>query len=305
MHIVKNRKIIIAIGRILSYIFKVIAYFSIAVIAVALSFIVVYFLLKECLEINMNDIHKKLNTIVDGNSSTDLLSFGIAVPSLVLSIVTMFHEHFNREQDRVMNFPESIISYAKILLDNNSILDYTEGYFEKVGNAKALLLFGLGNGFSSYYVAEPYRLFVRLHNNSNNEKDKWEEVIVGSYQMSHINNQEGFGRYEMMIECGESKLLEKYTQKGKYDKSQKAEIILDMVWRNRIIPIYRRSFSNIYIREHILLNSEKGEDDIFSKYVVCYTMHESAPLMSGIIQARCMWTQIRLKKIHMQDMVKG
>lgn len=216
----------------------------------------------------------------------------VASASLMLSVITLLQSHFNREQDRVMNFPPNYLDEVEIGLDVMLNMDLARKFFDPV-NSKNLIRLNFKRGFSAYYKFYPYRLFVCLSKESMGKGIEWEEIELYNFQYSCIKDNDP-DSYEVLIEGSESCLLKEYCNKSDKNADIKLKFILDSRWTNNLTPLWERNFSDMYIREEFGLSFEKSveEGDVenttpFDKYKVLYSDYKKAPLASWGLLYKC------------------
>lgn len=238
---------------------------------------------------------------VSGNkyepTTADIPAITVAVASIMLSMVTLLLSHFNRVQDRVMNFPSNYLDEVKIGFDPRANLELTGKYFDAV-SSKNLIEFRYKNGFSTYYKVDPYRLYVCLHKGNRKELKEWEELQIYNFQFTNIGDDDPVS-YEMLIEGSESRLLKEYCDKPDKNENIKLQIILDSKWKNNLMPLWMRSFGNMYIREDFCLSfqKEKGEaGSSFDRYKILFSEYKTAPLASWLLKRKCYKSEKKFRK---------
>lgn len=217
----------------------------------------------------------------------------VASASLLLTLTTLAQAHYSRVQDRAMNFPKNHIDAVSIGIDLVSNIRLVRKYFNPI-EAKMLLEFSFKEGFSTYYKAYPYRLFISLKKINAKNSDRWEELKIYNFQYSNLYDHTS-NDYEILIETNVSDLLTDYCNLPKDNEDYCLKIILDIRWTNNLMPIWQRAYSDIYMREEIELNRKKQDKDDKStrkmafenNYKVLYTEHMRAPLVSFIYWINC------------------
>lgn len=217
----------------------------------------------------------------------------VASASLLLTMTTLAQAHYSRVQDRAINFPKNQIDVVSIGMDLVSNVQYIRKYFSPV-RAKMLLEFSFKEGFSTYYKAYPYRIYVSLKKINANNSDRWEELKILNYQYSNMNDSNS-NDYEILLETSVSKLLIEYCALPKDSEDNCLKIILDIRWTNNLIPYWQRAYSNIYMREEIELSRKRlGRNDrttqkmaFENNYKVLFTEHMRAPLVSLFYIKKC------------------
>lgn len=182
----------------------------------------------------------------------------VASISLLLAVLTFMQSHYSRIQDRAMNFPKNYIDAVSIGLDVLPNMRLTRKYFDPL-EAKTLIEFRFREGFSNYYKACPFRLFICMKSIASPGYDKWEEL--GIYNFRHSNLFSGQNAYEMLLEAGESVLLRRYCGKAEDNSDYRLKIVLDIRWTNRLTPRWCRMFSDVFIRQELEVDWNKIESN--------------------------------------------
>lgn len=213
-----------------------------------------------------------------------------ASASLLITMTTIIQAHYTRAQDRVMGFPKNYINEISVGLDVSSNVEAVRKYFDPI-SAKTVIEFSFKEGFSTYYTAVPFRLFVCLSKmERNKEKQEWESLPIYNFQYSNLLD-ENPDNCEVLLETGDSVLLQKYCTSTNENDGYKLKIILDIQWKNNLIPKWRRMLGDMYIREEIKVdgiqkNKKKTKRVLPYKYDVLYTEHRKAYLASWILLKR-------------------
>lgn len=221
-------------------------------------------------------------------------SIVVAAMSMLLAIITLFQSHYNRKQDRALNFPDNCLNVVSIGLDQKSNLQTMREYFDPVV-AQTMIEFSYEKSFSSYYLAYPYRLFICLDKKVCGKKREWEEIKIISHQNSNLidKNPEN---YEIIIEGSYSRLLQEYCNKAEGNREYKLKMILDLRWTNNLLPWWNRKFADLYIREIIELNSVK--EKIANKYKVFYNTHKYSGIWSARLELACLLSKQSVRFRH-------
>lgn len=227
-----------------------------------------------------------------GALSQDVATIFVAAASILVAVSTIVQAHFTRVQDRVSNFPKNYFSWVSISTSLKNDLGVTRKYFYKViGNT--CIEFNIKEGFSTCYKANPYRMYILLIEDNNEEGAEWEEVRVNQSKCINLHDSD-VNSYEMLIDCNESDLLKRYCDLPCRNERYNLKIFLDIEWINQLVPKWWRWFANIYIREEIFLkghfekNQNKTKDNkspngLFkNKYQILYTDHYRVPLRSNM-----------------------
>lgn len=217
----------------------------------------------------------------------------VASASLLLTMTTLAQAHYSRVQDRAINFPKNHIDVVSIGRDLVSNIQFARKYFSPA-QANMLLEFSFKEGFSTYYKAYPYRIFVSLKKINVKNSDRWEELEILNYQYSNINDSNS-NDYEILLETSVSKLLTEYCDLPKDNEDNCLKIILDIRWTNNLIPLWQRAYSDIYMREEIVLSKKRQERNnrvtqkmaFENNYKVLFTEHMRSPLASPIYKIKC------------------
>lgn len=223
-----------------------------------------------------------------------------ASASLLITMTTIIQSHLNRAQDRVMNFPKNCIDEISIGLDVKSNVEAVKKYFDPV-RAETVIELSFKEGFSTYYEAVPFRFFVYLSKKGNEKIDKkWEELPIYNYQYSNLLD-DNPNDFEILIETGSSNLLDSYCHKSPGNDDYRLKIVLDIQWKNNLLPKWRRAPGDMYIREEIKVarvqeNKKNSHMVLPYKYDVLYTEHRKAYLASWILLIKSMKTSKRLEK---------
>lgn len=220
-----------------------------------------------------------------------------ASASLLITMTTIIQAHFNRAQDRVIGFPRNCIDEISVGMHVRSNVNKIRKYFDPV-EAETVVEFGFKEGFSTYYKAKPFRLFVCLIGKRKKDK-KWEALPIYNFQYSNLLD-DNPNDYEILIETCYSELLHEYCQKPEKNDDYRLKIILDIQWKNNLIPKWRRMLGDMYIREEIdvagVQKNKKNSKMKFSyKYDVSFTEHRKAYLASWILIGKSSLTSWRQK----------
>lgn len=223
-----------------------------------------------------------------------------ASASLLITMTTIIQSHFNRVQDRVINFPKNCIDEISIGLSIRSNVEAVKKYFDPVV-AETVMELSFKKGFSTYYEAVPFRVYVCLSKKGNKKGgDKWEKLPIYNYQYSNLLDDDP-DNFELLMEIGSSRLLNSYCQIVPKNDDYRLKIVLDIQWKNNLIPKWRRAPSDMYIREEIKVarvqeNKKNSHMILPYKYDVLYTEHRKAYLASWILWIKSKITSYQLKK---------
>lgn len=241
--------------------------------------------------------------IQEHSSSGYIPSIVVAAASLLLASITLFQSHYNRARDRVLNFPDNCLKVVSIGFDINNNIKTVRQFFNPLAGS-TMIEFCFKKTFSSYYKAVPYRLFICLDKRVDGQKDEWEEIEIYNYQSSNLLNQ-NLDNYEILLEGSPSRLLREYCNKTSFNMEYKLEMILDVKWENCLMPLWSRRFADIFIREHVQLNSNKinmneqnKEKSLFdNNYYIFLNAHMRAPLLSLKHWRKCFNTNVKRRRI--------
>lgn len=236
----------------------------------------------------------------EGDTAGYVPTIFVASISLLLAVITFGQSHYARVQDRAMVFPKNHIDLISIGIDRLSNIKAARKYFDPV-KGNVLIKFSFREGFPTYYKAYPYRLFVCVKNTSSPKRKKWERLAI--YKFLHSNLDGKKDTDEMLIECGRSRLLSEYCNKADGNNDYRLKIILDIRWTNKLMPMWCRKFSDIYIRQELDIDWEKepAEEMLLLPYChrVLYVEHSRAQIASWVNELRCaltIWQQNQEEK---------
>ena len=220
----------------------------------------------------------------------------VASISLLLAVLTLGQSHYGRIQDRAMAFPKNHIEMVSIGLDIISNIRLTRKYFDPVVSS-ALIEFRFKEGFSTYYKAYPFRLFVCLKNIASVEDDEWEKLAIYNFRHSNLSSERD--TYEMLVEGSDSRLLRKYCNISNRNADYRLKIVFDIRWTNKLMPLWCRIFNDIYIRQEMEIDWTKepqGKMMFPNCYKVLYMEHSKAQIASWINEKKCRKTLRRQMK---------
>lgn len=226
----------------------------------------------------------------------------VASASLLLTMTTLAQSYNSRGQDKANALPNNYVDGISIGMDLVSNIRLVRKYFKPI-HANMILEFSFKEGFSTYYKAYPYRMFINLKKISADDCDDWEELKIYNFQYSNLDDSNS-NDYEVLIETSDSNLLVKYCNLPKDNEVFCLKIILDIRWTNNLMPRLQRTYSDIYMREEIKLSRRKQQDDDinfrkmdFYSYKVLFTEHMRAPFASPLYSWKCIKTILKQKKL--------
>lgn len=236
--------------------------------------------------------YQKGNSDVDGYIPTIF----VASISLLLAVLTFVQSHYSRIQDRAMMFPKNYIDVVSIGIDVVSNVRLMRKYFDPL-EAKTLIELRFREGFSTYYKAYPFRLFICLRDKVSAKEEEWEEVVI--YNFRHSNLPTAHSSCEMLIEGSESRLLRKYCDRAGKNDDCRLKMVMDIRWTNKLMPLWCRMFSDLYIRQAMeadWIKKVEKKMQFSDSYDVLHIEHSRAQMASWFIGAKCRKTIKRWNK---------
>ncbi|MBD5358719.1 MAG: hypothetical protein HDR88_17310 [Bacteroides sp.] len=181
-------------------------------------------------------------------------SIFLGIVSIFVTLLTMFQQHINRLQDRVLAFPKMIMHECQFVIDPDSVM--VETSFFCTDPADLLIRIKFKEAFSTYYQPLIYRVWIvqRPYGKYTYGERERIEIVKG---FLHLSGED----YYLAIAAEESKLINDFCRiHHKYDYT--IEIVFDIQWVNMLTPFGLRNMSSLYLRNVCRLsNQEKKREN--------------------------------------------
>ena len=202
-----------------------------------------------------------LKTLVGVNISlgTDIAAYVIAAATLEFAILTMLQQHFSRQQDRALDFPDMCIKNCIIIKKQEKIMAefFGRGYVD--GEFSIQMFFD--KSFPVYYTPTINRAWVCQRKYMAGD-DKLHKMKVYSSYFDKIPENAIWG-----IQIGFLPCILETVERNQIENVQFLEFIYDVSWENQLLPLVSRIFSKLYMRLIISLEDvgTRDKDGCFIK----------------------------------------
>ena len=236
------------IRRYVSGIIKVIIY--------TIAFALLYIILLTCLlKISVwvsGGCWLKTLVKVDINLESDISAYVIAAATLEFAILTILQQHFSRQQDRVLDFPDICIKDCTIIVKPEKVMAEFWGRGHVDGKFVIKMFFDMS--FPVYYTPQINRAWVCQKKYMAGDDKLYKMKVYSSY-FDKIQENATWGIQIDFLQC----ILET-VKRNQIENVQFLEFIYDVSWENQMLPWMSRIFSKLYMRLIISLEDAGTRD---------------------------------------------
>lgn len=220
------------------------------------TFVVLYIILFICL-LKISEFVSEsccLKTLVDVNisSGSDISAYVIAAATLEFAILTILQQHFSRQQDRVLDFPDMCIKNCMIFIKQEKIMAeyFGRGYVD----GKFLIQMFFDKSFPVYYTPTINKAWVCQRTYMAGDDKLYKMKVYSSY-FDKIPENAKWG-----IQIDFQPCILETVKRTQMERVQYLEFIYDVSWENQLLPLVNRIFSKLYMRMIISLEDVGTRD---------------------------------------------
>lgn len=181
----------------------------------------------------------------------------IGTVTIWITLLTLWRQHVQREQDMALNFPRTYAKDCKFVLNNRLIR--AEEYWLFSSYSNMVIELKLTESFPRLYTPMVYRAWVI-------KRRRGQSVFAKKRKLDILKNDSKYNKSHLFIGMSFEQIepiIQDYCKRQQREKDYTLELVIDIKWTNNLYP---RKKSSIYTRYLIQLEGKgtRNQEDSYS-----------------------------------------